>query len=139
MTRFYDNNRVVDIALKSKKTGEDFASDFFEDACINEKYNEVLDAYRVDDVDYLVDYIQSYLDGTNQDVDYPEDYEPEYDLDYNIEDRPAADPVDLETEAAALYDGGWRAADRNAIQKEYDLTDDDTDVIVEKLAEYENR
>lgn len=142
MTKFYDGSKILDITLKSPKTGEDFSSDFFEDACINEKYNEVLDAYRVDDVDYLVDYAKSYLDGTNPDVDYPEDYDPddpEYDLDYSIEDRPTANPVDLETGAASLYDGGWRAADRDAFQKEYDLTDDDTDAIVEKLKEYEGR
>jgi hypothetical protein len=142
MTRFYDNNRVLDITLKSPKTGEDFSRDFFEDACTGKNYNEDLDAFRVDDVTYLVDYAKSYLDGTNSDVDYPENYDPEnpdYDLTYDIEDRPATDPVDLETEAAALYDGGWRAKDRDAIQKEYDMSDDDTDAIIEKLAEYENR
>lgn len=64
---------------------------------------------------------------------------PDYELDYSVEDRPATDPVELETEAASLYDGGWRAKDRDAIQKEYDLTDDDADAIAEKLAEYENR
>lgn len=138
MTKFYDNNRVLDITMRAE-SGEDFSRDFFQDACTRKNYNEDLDAYRVDDVDYLVDYAKSYLDGTNKDVTYPADYEPEYDLDYSIEDRPATDPVDLETEAASLYDGGWRAKDRDAIQKEYDLTDDDTDAIVEKLKEYEER
>ena len=47
--------------------------------------------------------------------------------------------IELETTAASLYDGGWRAADRDAIQKEYDLTDDDTDAIVENLKKYEER
>lgn len=138
MTKFYDNNRVLDITMRAE-SGEDFSRDFFEDACARKNYNEDLDAYRVDDVDYLVAYAKSYLDGTNQDVDYPEDYNPEYELSYSIEDRPATDPVELETEAASLYDGGWRAKDRDAIQKEYDLTDDDTDAIAEKLSEYENR
>lgn len=138
MTRFYDNNRVLDITMRAE-SGEDFSRDFFEDACSKKSYNEDLDAFRVDDVDYLVDYAKSYLDGTNTDFEYPDDYKPEYELSYSIEDRPATNPVDLETEAASLYDGGWRAEDRDAIQKEYDLTDDDTDAIVEKLAEYAKR
>lgn len=141
MTKFYDNNRVLDITMRAE-SGEDFSRDFFEDACTRKNYSEDLDAFRVNDVDHLVDYAKSYLDGTNQDIDYPEDYDPEnpdYELDYSVEDRPATDPVELETEAASLYDGGWRAKDRDAIQKEYDLTDDDADAIAEKLAEYENR
>ena len=84
---------------------------------------------------------KGYLDGTNPDIDYPEDYDPgnpECELTYDIEDRPAADPVELESGAAALYAGGWSAEDRDAIQREYDLTDDETDAIVEKLDEYEN-
>lgn len=51
----------------------------------------------------------------------------------------SAKMIELETAAASLYDGGWRASDGDAIQKEYDLTDDETDVIVEKLKEYEER
>lgn len=140
-TRFYDDNQILSISMRSIYTGEDISSDFFDDACGKEKYNECLDAYKVDDVDYLVDYVESYLNGTNKDVDYPEDYDPEdpdYELTYDIEDRPAADPVALESGAASLYAGGWSAEDRDAIQREYDLTDDETDAIVEKLAEYEN-
>ena len=90
MTRFYDNNSVLDITLKIPKTGEDFSRDIFEDACTKKNYNEDLDAFRVDDVEYLVDYAKSYLEGSNSDVDYPEDYDPEnpdYDLTYSIEER----------------------------------------------------
>jgi len=39
--------------------------------------------------------------------------------------------------AAALYDGGWRAEDKEQLQAEYDLTDDDVKRIVDLLAEYE--
>lgn len=136
MTKFYDNNRVLDITMRAE-SGEDFSRGFFQDACTRKNYNEDLDAYRVDDIDYLVDYASDYKNGTNK--DFPADESQDFDLEYSIEDRPATDPVDLETEAASLYDGGWRAKDRDAIQKEYDLTDDDTDAIVGKLAEYENR
>ena len=41
--------------------------------------------------------------------------------------------------AAALYDGGWRAEDRDQLIAEYDLTDEDADVICEFLAEYAER
>ena len=89
MTRFYDNNWILNISLRAE-SGEDFSSDFFEDACDKEKYNEALGAYRVEDVEYLVDYVVSYLNGTNPDIDYPEDYDPEkpeYDLVYSVEER----------------------------------------------------
>ena len=39
--------------------------------------------------------------------------------------------------AAALYDGGWRADDKDQLKVEYDLTDDDVERIVDLLATYE--
>lgn len=103
MTKFYDDNRVLGITMRAE-SGEDFSQAFFQDVCNGENYNEYLEAYRVDDVTYLVDYAKSYLDGTNPDVDYPDDYDPDnpdYDLNYETEDRPATDPVGLETEVAS--------------------------------------
>ncbi len=44
---------------------------------------------------------------------------------------------DYESMAAALYDGGWRAEDKEQLQAEYGLTDDDVERIVDLLAEYE--
>lgn len=44
---------------------------------------------------------------------------------------------DYESMAAALYDGGWRAEDRDQIKVEYDLTDDDLKHIVQLLATYD--
>jgi hypothetical protein len=44
---------------------------------------------------------------------------------------------DYESMAAALYDGGWRAEDREQLKAEYELTDDDVDRIVDLLAEYD--
>jgi len=44
---------------------------------------------------------------------------------------------DYESMAAALYDGGWRVEDRDQLQAEYDLTDDDTEHITRLLATYE--
>ena len=39
---------------------------------------------------------------------------------------------------ANLYDGGWRAADREEMIRCYDLTEDEADAICELLEEYEN-
>ena len=39
--------------------------------------------------------------------------------------------------AAALYDGGWRADDKDQLKAEYDLTDEDVEHIVNLLATYE--
>ena len=51
----------------------------------------------------------------------------------------SAKMIELETAAASLYDGGWRASDGEELKKEYGLTDDELEVIVEKLNEYEER
>lgn len=139
MTRFYDNNNVLSITLRSLKTNEDFSQDFFEDACNHENYNEDLDAFRVDDVQYLVDYATSYADGTNRDIDYPEDWEPECAVQYDITDRPTMNEQDVESAAASLYDGGWRAGDKDELQKQEDLCDADADAIARKLAEYDEK
>lgn len=46
---------------------------------------------------------------------------------------------DIESSAAALYDGGWRAGDRDQLIFEYDLEDDDADAICARLQEYADR
>lgn len=42
----------------------------------------------------------------------------------------------LTSDAANLYDGGWRAEDRNDLIEEYGITEDYADDICELLAEY---
>lgn len=44
---------------------------------------------------------------------------------------------DIATSAAALYDGGWRADDRDRLITEYDLTVEDADAICEALHDIE--
>lgn len=44
---------------------------------------------------------------------------------------------DYEASAAALYDGGWKAEDRDQLIKEYELTDEEADKICEILEKYE--
>ena len=39
--------------------------------------------------------------------------------------------------AASLYDGGWRAEDRDRLIEEYDLTAEEADDLCRELAEYE--
>ena len=46
---------------------------------------------------------------------------------------------DIESSAAALYDGGWRAADREQLIAEYELDADEADAICEQLRDYEDR
>lgn len=46
---------------------------------------------------------------------------------------------DIESSAAALYDGGWRSNDREELIAEYQLSEDEADAICEKLKEYESR
>lgn len=40
---------------------------------------------------------------------------------------------DIESTAAALWDGGWRAADHDDLIAEYGLTEAEADAICEKL------
>lgn len=46
---------------------------------------------------------------------------------------------DVQSVAAALYDGGWRSSDRDELMQEYDFTSDEADAICEQLREYEDR
>ena len=39
--------------------------------------------------------------------------------------------------SAALYDGGWRASDRDELKEYFDFEDSVLDVICSNLAEYE--
>lgn len=38
---------------------------------------------------------------------------------------------------AVLFDGGWRSADKDALMREYDLTEIEADKICEELKEME--
>lgn len=33
MTKFYDNDNILEITMRDPNTNEDFSADFFEDAC----------------------------------------------------------------------------------------------------------
>ena len=51
----------------------------------------------------------------------------------------SAKMIELETTAVSLYDGGWRAADSKDLKDEYGFTDEELEVVTEKLKEYEER
>ena len=44
---------------------------------------------------------------------------------------------DVTSSAAALYDGGWRAEDRDRLIAEYDLTEDEADILCAELEDME--
>lgn len=67
MTRFYDDSSILSIEMLDNSTGAAFEADFFEVGNLN--YNADLDAYKVDDVEYLADYAKDYANGTNPDFD----------------------------------------------------------------------
>ena len=138
MTKFYDNSDILEITMREPHTGEDFSRDFFEDACNRKDYDESLDAFKVEDVEYLVDYAKDYVAGTNRDFDYPEDYDPEESplayLDYNVNPL-EKDPVILEL-AASLFDAGWTPEDKEEIKRIYGLPDSDAERVCQRLAYY---
>jgi len=45
---------------------------------------------------------------------------------------------DLSSSAAALYDGGWRASDKDELTKEYALSSDDAEDLCAALRELED-
>lgn len=45
--------------------------------------------------------------------------------------------TDYRTCAAALYDGGWRAEDRDELISEYGLTEEEVNELCEILTEFE--
>jgi len=47
--------------------------------------------------------------------------------------------LDIESNAAALYDGGWRSDDGAELMDAYQLTPEEVDEIVALLATYEER
>lgn len=67
MTRFYDDSCILSIEMLDNSTGAAFEADSFEVGNLN--YNADLDAYKVDDVEYLADYARDYANGTNPDFD----------------------------------------------------------------------
>lgn len=67
MAKFYDDSKIATIEMTDVQTGESFEADFFEIGGL--KHNMDLDAYKVDDVDYLIDYATDYANGTNPDFD----------------------------------------------------------------------
>lgn len=40
--------------------------------------------------------------------------------------------------AAALYDGGWRAKDKDILRHEYEFTQEEIDILCEQLAQIES-
>lgn len=44
---------------------------------------------------------------------------------------------DVSSSAAALYDGGWRAKDKDQLIEEYELTEEDAVAICEMLLSFE--
>lgn len=71
MTKFYDGKKILTISMKDTNTNIDWENEFFEVGGLS--YNSDLDAYKVDDVDYLVDYATDYANGTNTDIEYERD------------------------------------------------------------------
>ena len=67
MTKFYDDSHILTISMIDNTTGAAFEADFFEVGNLN--YNAGLDAYKVDDVEYLADYARDYANGVNPDFE----------------------------------------------------------------------
>ena len=84
-----------------------------------------------------------YDDKPHYDIPLYGDDEPDEDEPYEDEpdedepDNRLKDEAEFSTMAAALYDGGWRAEDRDDLKAEYDLTDEEADKICEYLKSYD--
>ena len=47
--------------------------------------------------------------------------------------------TDAETDAAALFDGGWRSTDKEDLMDEYDLSEEDAEMLCNELEKLEAR
>ena len=76
MTRLTDGKKTVEITINNW-TGDgytpDWSADFFDAGCLH--YNEELDAYQVEDVDYCVDQAQDWKNNAGDYIDYDADPE----------------------------------------------------------------
>lgn len=115
--RFTDREKVADIMMRL--WGQDISDELLFDPDL--KYSDAIDAWLVDDLDYVIDYAKSWKNGTGDFYGHGvgDDGECFVDVKDVIED--------YDQTAASLYDGGWRAEDRDDIQDEYDFTDAQVD------------
>lgn len=67
MTKFTDGKQIATIEMIDNSTGCAWEHEFFEVGGL--KLNEELNAYEVEDVNYLIDYATDYANGTNPDFD----------------------------------------------------------------------
>lgn len=59
MTKFIDKeNRIVAITITDRKTHQSMEKDFFTVGAL--KFDNIVDAYMVDDIDYLIDRMNDY-------------------------------------------------------------------------------
>lgn len=56
----------------------------------------------------------------------------------SIEERGRLPISNYWAEAAALFDGGWRAEDKEEMMEEYDLTEEDVDKLIDYFDEFED-
>ena len=110
------DSMTIDSMDDLKKAAEEYAREWAESPCVNCNDYQ-LRFYAQDDEDYDHPLCKLWLS----------DY------------APGAEPAvaDPQASAAALYDGGWRSADRDQLISEYDLTSADADKICTALAESE--
>ena len=129
--RFTDKERVAEITMRlwdGTRWGQDISGEMLSEPDM--QFSNAHDAWLVDNVDYVIDYVKDWKNGTGDFYGHGVGDDGEYFVDVKdvIED--------YDQTAASLYDGGWRAEDRDDIKDEYDFTDAQVDRICEKLAEY---
>lgn len=76
MTRLTDGKRTLEIAMNNWTKNDytpDWSADFFDVGCLC--YNEDIDAYQVEDVDYCVEQALDWENNTGDYIDYDADPE----------------------------------------------------------------
>lgn len=133
-----DGIKTIDIRMviwddDASSYGPDYAPDFFEAGGL--PYDDDRDAHTVEDLDYCIEQANDWASGWG---DYaPADWENVDNRKVFVEDDDKG-WEDVESIAAALYDGGWRAADRDELIKEYSLSSKNADTLVKELERLEN-
>lgn len=121
--KLYDGHKRISVTMaewseQSRSYGPDLALEFFSDA----KYDSSHDVYVVEDVDYCA---QQAEDWANLRGDFAGDELAEgISREVDIEDCSAESEEDFSS-ALSLYDGDWRSSDRDLLQSEFALTEEE--------------
>ena len=132
-----DGKKTVSISMmtwENDNLSPDWSQDFFEAGAL--PYDEESGCFTVPEVDYCIDQARDWKYCRGDFYDDAE-YTTPYERCVFVDEYDAPTTTSSQYSAAALYDGGWRATDKEELAAEYGLTEEEADDIAEDLKDME--